>query len=427
MNTTHRAWLRCALLCAALLAAPTAAHAVTTINVTTTSYLSPGGLYQAVQTANATSDPTGTNIVFNIPPSMAYHGLFYIPIPVGGSGLLITAPKVTIDGSTQPGYTGAHPVILFSGKGVNVLDAITISNTSSTTIRALAIFNFRGAAIRAQNSTLVKVAGSYIGLYPVTLGGDVYQQDGIILDHTTGSFIGENTANGGNMLGYINTAAIKLINGSSFNNIFNNYIGTDPAHDNLRVMGPGVHIDSGSSYNRVGGTGPYEGNHISFCGSGITVGPNQGGGAFPVGNQLRNNHLRDNNGMGIDLWRLFYQGYPDDNDPSPDADTGPNGQQNRPNITGILPFGNGTLLLVSLVSAPNEDYIIDLYTVAGANLSGYYEANSLVQAITVHTDSAGNAFGSIVLPGWSTGQTFTAIATRVSTQDSSEIGTFLFP
>src|SRR5256885_15080616 len=84
-------------------------HAAT-FTVTTTNATGPGSLYQAIYDVIGSSDPANT-IAFSV-------GSGPVSIRTGFQFPYITKP-VTIDGTTQPGYSGT-PIVELDGTGCNI-------------------------------------------------------------------------------------------------------------------------------------------------------------------------------------------------------------------------------------------------------------------------------------------------------------------
>ena len=150
-----------------------------------------------------------------------------------------------------------------------------------------------------------------------------------------------------------------------------NFIGTNPTETrNLGNLGGG--LVGGLQGSSIGGLGPGEGNVFAWNGGGgVSSYP---GGVNITGNTVtvRGNRFYGNAPVGIAL------GFTSPNPADPgDADTGPNGLQNAPIITGI-DYGPPTVAHAILSSAPSMTYDVDSY----ANLqsatrpTGYPRARS---------------------------------------------------
>jgi hypothetical protein len=105
------------------------------------------------------------------------------------------------------------------------------------------------------------------------------------------------------------------------------------------------------------------------------------------------------------------------------GNVGNNNLQNFPVIAGKRSFRNPALLQVwgSLDSKPNQQYLIQVFSSALADPSGYGEGQQLVGNVTVTTDVAGHA--EFHLPAKFSapaGSIITATATDLLTGDTSE-------
>src|SRR5690606_18271894 len=98
-----------------------------------------------------------------------------------------------------------------------------------------------------------------------------------------------------------------------------------------------------------------------------------------------------------------------------DADTGPNGLQNRPVVTRIR--SNGYIVSGELWSRPNSSYVVDVYAVADCHISGTGGAEEYLGNDLVDTDATGHGSWAVagldVVPGVSV----TATATETGLVD----------
>lgn len=125
----------------------------------------PGTLRQAILSANANDAPTAPvhdEIVFNIPPAGLHTIDLATPLPeiVG---------NVTIDGTTQPGYTPAHrPVIELNGVGAGPgADGMRIASTGP-----IAASNVLGLIINGFSGNGVVISGEWNTLSQCYVGTD---------------------------------------------------------------------------------------------------------------------------------------------------------------------------------------------------------------------------------------------------------------
>ena len=129
------------------------------IVVTTTADKGAGSLRQAIIDANASTTPS--TIEFNIGSGGPQSILPITPLPA-------LSNAITIDGTSQPGYSGT-PIIQLGGSQIK--DPMTLSTGSNglliksgnCTIRGLVINNFNGNGIEIEGGGKNLIAGDYIG------------------------------------------------------------------------------------------------------------------------------------------------------------------------------------------------------------------------------------------------------------------------
>jgi hypothetical protein len=200
------------------------------------------------------------------------------------------------------------------------------------------------------------------------------------------------------------------------NTVTGNKIGTDVTGTlDLGNKGTlsGILIAAGSGNNTIGGLAEGDGNTIAFNPVGIVVHPTAG-----PGNTILGNSIFSNDGLGIDL-RLAGVTLND----ALDADTGTNNVQNFPVIAGKRSFLNPALLQVwgSLDSKPSQEYLIQIFSSALADPSGYGEGQQLVGNIMLSTDVGGHAeFHLPAKLNAPVGAIISATATDLLTGDTSE-------
>ncbi len=140
------------------------------------------------------------------------------------------------------------------------------------------------------------------------------------------------------------------------------------------------------------------------------------------GNSISNNHTftgpsRGLKGLGIDL----IEGVPDPddfassfgpsvNDPG-DADTGPNGLQNYPEITSATDLGSTTQIAGTLSSKPSTAYSIEISASVTCGTFSFGEGGSAINRYNVTTDGSGMASIDMVVPEAPAARRITATAT----------------
>lgn len=277
-----------------------------------------GSLRAAVQAANAVAGPH--TIVFDIPGPGPH-------VINSGSSLTVTGDNITIDGSTQPGYSGT-PLVQLSGSVAAGGSSGLIINGDSVEVRGLSItsFPFRGISLSGSGGLVEDcylgvtpggtAAGNTSGIYftnTSTISGNLISgNSGVGIQAATadaansvidGNWIGLNAAGDGAMpngSGGINvlspdvTITNNVISGNTGRGLLidtvtatntiiqGNRIGTNPAGTAaIANTGQGITIQQNASGTVIGGVNPGEGNLISgntsngililANGSGVTI------------------------------------------------------------------------------------------------------------------------------------------------------------
>jgi hypothetical protein len=177
-----------------------------------------GSLRAAIAYANST--PGAQTITFNIPGASSAS-----PATINlATALPAITEQVTIDGTTQPGYTNA-PSIELNGASAAAASGLVVQ-APNVTVKALAINRFpqHGIAVQANSFTL---HGSYLGLAPngTTAAGNGL--DGLTISGTS-NFIGGGPPTMRNVIsGNLRDGVSVTTSGQDGNTLFNNYIGTN--------------------------------------------------------------------------------------------------------------------------------------------------------------------------------------------------------
>ena len=233
-------------------------------------------LRAAIEQANASG--AADTINFAIPAGDAVGGVWTI---APGSVLPEITTAVTIDGSTQPGFSG-QPVIEIDGSVFTLQSEHGISlgvGSDGSTIHALNINSFPGAGIWAEASDAHTFTGNVLGLDADgdSLAGNRY---GIYISGVSDSVIGGTTAAERNVISANTSMGVAVYDSIPFGLdsldtvITGNYVGTDVTglldRGNAR---DGLFIVNGSSRTRVGGTTAAETNVLAGNGdAGVFVG-----------------------------------------------------------------------------------------------------------------------------------------------------------
>ncbi len=237
-----------------------------TFTVTTTAPAGPGSLQQAILDANASAGAdTITFAIASGPQTIA---------PT--NALPVVTDTVTIDGSTQPGYSGT-PLIEITGVNAGGFVNGLVIATNNCVVRALAINRFQGDAyytgdgIQITNGTGSRVEGCYLGVARDGLTDAGNAGAGVRLGNPNYYFT-ETTSS--NVIGGAAMAAHNLISGNGYgvyivdsanNSVLGNLIGTDSTGTvDLGNTNSGVYVyDYYSTGNSIGGTNAAQRNLIS--------------------------------------------------------------------------------------------------------------------------------------------------------------------
>ncbi|MFO0953951.1 MAG: right-handed parallel beta-helix repeat-containing protein [Isosphaeraceae bacterium] len=221
----------------------------TTFTVTNLNDAGPGSLRQAMLDANAAGGHDVIAFAIDSGPQTI------APL----SSLPVVTDPVTIDATTQPGYSGS-PLIAIDGISAGATTGLVVVSGSST-IRGLAVKRFEVGGIGLFFVGENVVEGNYIGFeldgvtpagnrgQGITILGDGRNRVGTdgdgVNDAAERNVIGSNTGNG-----------IFIQGGSSENVIAGNYIGTDASGTLRRANSfDGIFITEGSHSNLVGTNG----------------------------------------------------------------------------------------------------------------------------------------------------------------------------
>lgn len=217
-----------------------------------------------------------------------------------------------------------------------------------------------------------------------------------------------------------------VLSGGGFNQLECNSIGSDTAGTTtLGNGGSGVVIEVGSGGNTIGGVGaPTDGcygpcNVIAFNGgNGVTLAPTAGS-----GNAVRGNSIYRNGDLGIDL---AADGFTDNDED--DIDTGPNGLQNWPLLTGVMPGSPSSIVTGQFLGAPNSNVTVEFFSNTEVNgdpagtpqVPPVGEGQTYLGSLGIATDPQGEAPFAVSIPTDLTGLAVTATASDDSSGNTSE-------
>ena len=227
-----------------------------TFTVTNTDDSGAGSLRQAITGANGGAGPH--TIAFNIPGAGVHAITLATALPT-----IIVAEGVTVDGTSQPGYSGAP---LIEIHGANTFDCLAMGFTPAT-VKALVVNGCNNGIFSSNGGSLLLTA-SYIGT-DATGTTAVPNFVGVYVANGGANTIGGSTAAERNVIsGNSSGTGLFLSLGSTTGTIKGNYIGTDVTGAAALPNGVGISC-SGATGLVIGGTTAAEGNVIS----GSTTGP----------------------------------------------------------------------------------------------------------------------------------------------------------
>ena len=223
-------------------ATTTVASVGRTIEVTTTADSGPGSLRQAIDESNGDAGDVD-QIVFNIGAGGPQTIVPLTPLPA------ILQPAI-IDGTTQPGFSGA-PIIELNGNGLN---ANGLGLGGGVAVRGLVINRFgqSGIFVFGPGGGNV-IEGNYIGLN-ATGTAALPNNQGVAV-FSAGNRVGGSTVAARNIISGNTTSGVALFNTTATANLIQgNYIGLN-AGGNAAVPNQGVqsgiNITNGASSNSV--------------------------------------------------------------------------------------------------------------------------------------------------------------------------------
>jgi uncharacterized repeat protein (TIGR01451 family) len=223
-------------------------------------------LREAITMANATPGPD--DIIFNIVgPSRTIQLLS--PLPA------ITDP-LTIDATTQPGFTGL-PIVELNYTAAGVAQAGLVINTNTCTIRGLVINRVQGLVpggdgIQINNSSEITIEGNFIGTNAAGNAASPNAGFGINITNSDSSIIGGTISQARNVISGNLTGGINIM-GSLANliTVQGNFIGPNAAGTASISTADGVSISALAMNITIGGTTTAERNLISGNLSGVVI------------------------------------------------------------------------------------------------------------------------------------------------------------
>jgi hypothetical protein len=310
----------------------------------------------------------------------------------GGTGVFVASDNVRIGGPARADrnlISGLTTGISVSGNDAVIQGNLIGSNASLNA----ALPNTTGLVLGASNPAVLTER--------ITIGG------ANIGGNTPRNFIVGNTQDG-----------IRIASGERFR-ILGNFIGIA----GLSPMGNGGNgiAIRGGRFHDIGDVANGNENFILFnVRSGVLIQAPPKAETPPRGNLVVNNNIASNTGLAIDL-STGPQGDGVTVNDALDADDGPNGLQNFPELTGLTHTDTETRIRGRIASAPDYHVRIDLYSGNTCHPSGFGNSGSLMGTIgDLALDGSGNATFEIVIPELVDEDFATATATNLIDLATSE-------
>ncbi|HKP13629.1 MAG TPA: right-handed parallel beta-helix repeat-containing protein, partial [Blastocatellia bacterium] len=356
-------------------------------------------------------------------------------ISATGDGLDIQANNTVVKGLVINGFPGAGIFISGDGRDNNVITGNFIGTNASGTAAmpngggiSIATLNNQiggttsgaGNLLSGNNGSGVDIAFDATGnvLRGNKIGTDVSgnsalgnTDQGVGITQTTNNTVGGSTPGSGNLISGNIGVGIFMTNGVSGTLIQGNLIGTNAAGTGGVPQDEGITLGSDSAGVTIGGESIGAGNTIAFnttSGVGVISGSS-------VGNFISGNSIFSNGGLGINLSDDMVT--PND---SCDADTGPNDLQNFPVLTSAAAGVGQTTIQGTLDSDPAATFLLEFFSNPSCDASGNGEGQTYLGSASVMTNAACTGTFNVTLPvSVSAGSVITATATS-STNSTSE-------
>jgi hypothetical protein len=356
-------------------------------------------------------------------------------------------------GSSSPAGNVAEGIRVQAGATANIIGSPGAGNF-------VAANGDSGIEVNGATSDDNIVQGNSVG---VSSGGAPRgnEQDGISISGADSATVGGLGAGEGNLSSANLQTGIDVENNSDDTTVRGNVVGTNaggtlglPNDRGLRVEGLGVVVEGNSFAGNIdegavldgGGAIRFEGNLVgkSFTGSVIPnggpgveisddVAPDTIGGPGAAANTITGNlgpgilvsnddsvatiaqnSIFANGGLGIDLEPVGVTA----NDAN-DADAGPNGLQNFPQISSALLANGQTTISGSIATTASTDLTLRFYASSTCDPSGNGEGQRFLGQTTVTSDGAGNVSFNAAVGSTTAGEQVAATATGQGTSEFS--------
>ena len=302
-------------------------------------------LRAAVDEANAAPGPD--TIHFNIPGS----GVHTITAPYGAP--TITDP-VTIDATTQPGYSGSPLIEILpggycEGSPCNLGFEVSLGANPS----AIKGFDIHGYGTAIVDEVGTTIQGNWIGTDST---GNAAAGNGTGIELSgPGNLVGGTGAGQGNIISGNLEDGIFILSDS--NTIYGNTIGLAANGSALGNAYNGVNFYIGSD-NTVGGVSAGQANVIAHNGiAGVAVTSFcqvESGCQYAIHDRIRGNSIYGNTGLGIDL-----------------VSAGSNDDMNSPVVTSVMYDGVDTTITGTLTTGSPATATVDVYSTQAGDPEGH--------------------------------------------------------
>jgi CSLREA domain-containing protein len=200
---------------------------------------------------------------------------------------------------------------------------------------------------------------------------------GVGIAHTSNNLIGGINPAERNLISGNDGAGVHIDNTNAFNRVVGNFIGTTASGTGPLPNGVGVVCCN------FGGDNTIERNVIAFNRlGGVQISGFGQSLEGSVGNAILGNSIFSNGELGIDLGGIPGRNGVTENDAG-DTDTGPNGHQNFPEITGVTVGQGSTIIEGRLDSIPSSSYHVELFRNTECDPSHFGEGETFLGSVDV--------------------------------------------
>lgn len=371
-----------------------------------------GTLAQALQVPDVA--PAGTSLTVKgiaFAGSTGFNGNFSVALRLrGGSNHLIQGNAFA---GVGPGAIGPLGQLNF---GIQIRDSAqsaTIGGAEPEHRNSFGAMASSAIVLNDASSGGHTIQNNYIGLSASGLVASPIQLNGIFASASPNVRILDNVISA-----VPNNAAISITGATATGyEIARNKLGTSASGIPTAAFrnSTGISIANGSGGHQIGGilNASVSNTITNSNGAGVHLTPTAGNGTTVRPNRIFGNGV-DGVGLGIDLGALG----PLANDGG-DGDGGPNNGQNKPVINQSLVNPNGTRQVSGSLGTQSGSYIIDIYRSPDCPGGRGNMLNLIATEFVVNAANSVNF--DVTVPAAGAPGILTAVATRVSNGDSSEV------